>query len=594
MSSARDYLDAGMDALGLLGNPADLPAAREHFRRAVNMDPGMCDAWLGLIATGDRSSETLRHAHEASITVHRETRRLGLHDTAIEAAVPSPGFIEVFPYSPASIALAYVAALLSEGDYDTAEKLLESYDSTAEPHQATMWRCLGVTLHYVTQRWTDALAWAARPVAGTSPVVDSATELMAGIAHVGLGHYPEALALLAGIPTNQVSDHAAAYAALFRGLALRGMDREADARTELAKASIRGQLLPEASAALADPTYAAVVTTAEAIAARTSRWDPQSGPSTDDLHRAQQAEAAQTALAEAEHELDAYIGLTGVKAHIKKLKSVQLYDRAMAARGEQIGQRNALHMTLVGRPGTAKTSIARVMGRMYFGLGILATPNYYEVSRKDLVGEHIGTTEAKTGAWLAKAKGGVLFVDEAPELYKPDNDRDFGRLALDVIMKYAEDHRDDTMIALAGYADAMDLLLSANPGLRSRFPTQLEFPSYTPVELSQIAQLMADASRVLLHPAAAATFRDVTEWLATTAPANPRDPAELLIDVAGNGRYVRNVMSEAVVRMKARLVAEASIDLATIELDSARTVTNADMREALTDVLASAGITLSR
>ncbi len=200
MSSARDYLDAGMDALGLLGNPADLPAAREHFRRAVNMDPGMCDAWLGLIATGDRSSETLRHAHEASITVHRETRRLGLHDTAIEAAVPSPGFIEVFPYSPASIALAYVAALLSEGDFDTAEKLLESYDTTAEPHQATMWRCLAVTLHYVTQRWTDALAWAARPVAGTSPVVDSATELMAGIAHVGLGHYPEALALLAGIP----------------------------------------------------------------------------------------------------------------------------------------------------------------------------------------------------------------------------------------------------------------------------------------------------------------------------------------------------------------------------------------------------------
>ncbi len=234
------------------------------------------------------------------------------------------------------------------------------------------------------------------------------------------------------------------------------------------------------------------------------------------------------------------------------------------------------------------------MGRMYFGLGILATPDYYEVSRKDLVGEHIGTTEAKTGAWLAKAQGGVLFVDEAPELYKPDNDRDFGRLALDVIMKFAEDHRDDTMIALAGYADAMDLLLSANPGLRSRFPTQLEFPSYTPVELSQIAQLMADTSRVLLHPAAAATFRDVTEWLATTAPVNPRDPAELLIDVAGNGRYVRNVMSEAVVRMKARLVAEASIDLATIELDSARTVTNADMREALTDVLASAGITLSR
>lgn len=97
MSTARDYLDAGFDALGLLGNPADPAAARERFRRAVSMDPGMCDAWLGLIATGDHSSQTLRHAHETSATVHRETRRLGLQDTALEASVPSPGFIEVFP-----------------------------------------------------------------------------------------------------------------------------------------------------------------------------------------------------------------------------------------------------------------------------------------------------------------------------------------------------------------------------------------------------------------------------------------------------------------------------------------------------------------
>ena len=133
MSSARDYLDAGIDALGLLGNPADLAAARDRFRRAVSMDPGMCDAWLGLVVTGDHSSETLRHAHEASATVHRETRRLGLQDTDLGASVASPGFIEVFPYTPASITLAYIAALLTEADYDTAEKLLESYDTAESP-----------------------------------------------------------------------------------------------------------------------------------------------------------------------------------------------------------------------------------------------------------------------------------------------------------------------------------------------------------------------------------------------------------------------------------------------------------------------------
>ena len=117
----------------------------------------------------------------------------------------SPGFIEVFPYTPASITLAYIAALLTEADYDTAEKLLESYDTAREPQQSPIWRCLGATLHYVTQRWTDVLDWTARPVSGTAPVVDAATDLMAGIAHVGLGEFDPALDLLSRIPSHQVS-----------------------------------------------------------------------------------------------------------------------------------------------------------------------------------------------------------------------------------------------------------------------------------------------------------------------------------------------------------------------------------------------------
>lgn len=590
MSTARDYLDAGFDALGLLGNPADLRAARERFRRAVSMDPGMCDAWLGLIATGDHSSETLRHAHETSATVHRETRRLGLQDTALEASVPSPGFIEVFPYTAASITLAYIAALLTEKDYDTAEKLLESYDTAREPLQTPIWRCLGATLHYVTQRWSDVLDWAGRPVAETLRVVDAATDLMAGIAHVGLGEYDAGLVLLKGIPTDQVSPYAGAIAALYRGYALRWLSRPDEARHEFGRASVGGRMLPDASAALADATYAPPVTTAEAIAARTSRWDPQSGPTTEELRQAEQAQAAEAVLEEVDRELESFIGLGSVKGHIQKLKSVQIYDRAMAARGEAIGQRNALHMTFIGPPGTAKTSIARLIGKMYFGLGILRSPKSIEVSRKDLVGAHIGETEAHTVAILDKAKGQVLFVDEAPELYKPDNDRDFGRIALDVIMKYAEDHRDDIVIILAGYAGGMNQLLSANPGLRSRFPTQLEFTSYTNAELGQIAAMFAQNYRVLVHPEATDTFSRYTSWLTATSTNNPADPAETLVDIAGNGRYVRNVMSEAVEKMKARIVSDPSIDLATADSDLLRTVVDADMTDALGEVLVSAGI----
>ena len=590
MSTARDYLDAGFDALGLLGNPADPAAARERFGRAVSMDPGMCDAWLGLIATGDQSSETLRHAHETSATLHRETRRLGLHDTALHASVPSPGFIDVFPYTPASITLAYIAALLSQQDYDTAEKLLETFDTAREPTQSPIWRCLGATLHYATQRWTDVLDWAARPVSGTLRVVDAATDLMGGIAHVSLGEFDAGLVLLKGVPADQVNPYAAALAALYRGFALRWLGRENDARTEFGAASVDGRLLPEASSALADTTFGPKTTTAEAIAARTSRWDPQSGPSTEELRQAEQAQAAAAVLEEAERDLQSFIGLGGVKAHINKLKNVQIYDRAMAARGEGVGQRNALHMTLVGPPGTAKTSIARVMGKMYFGLGILTSPEFIEVSRKDLVGGVIGETEAKTGAILDRARGRVLFVDEAPELYKADNDRDFGRIALDVIMKFAEDHRDDTMIALAGYAGGMNRLLSANPGLRSRFPTQLEFSSYSADELGQIAAKFAESYRVFVAPEAVDTFGRYTSWLTTTSTNNPEDPAETLVDIAGNGRYVRNVVSEAVEKMKARVVSDASIDLATADLNVLRTVVASDMADAIGAILASAGI----
>ncbi|MBU8841264.1 AAA family ATPase [Mycolicibacterium goodii] len=590
MSTARDYLDAGFDALGLFGNPADPNTAREQFRRAVGMDPGMCDAWLGLIATGDQSSETLRHAHETSATLHRETRRLGLQDTALEASVPSPGFIEVFPYTPASVTLAYIAALLTEQDYDAAEKLLESFDTAREPLQSPIWRCLGATLHYVTQRWTDVVDWAARPVSGTLRVVDAATDLMAGIAHVGLGEFDAGLVLLKSVPADQVSPHAAAIAALYRGYALRWLGRENEARAEFGAASVGGRMLPDAASAQADTTFGPKTTTAEAIAARTSRWDPQSGPSTEELRQAEHAQAAATVLEKAERDLQSFIGLAGVKAHVNKLKNVQIYDRAMAARGEGVGQRNSLHMTLVGPPGTAKTSIARVMGEMYFGLGILDSPDFIEVSRKDLVGGVIGETEAKTGAFLDRARGRVLFIDEAPDLYKEDNERDFGRIALDVIMKFAEDHRDDTMIALAGYANGMDRLLSANPGLRSRFPTQLEFSSYSTDELSQIAAMFAQNFRVLVDPEAVETFNRYTNWLTSTLSNNPKNPSELLIDVAGNGRYVRNVMSEAVSRMKARIVSDPSIDFATADSDLLRTVTSADMADSIVSYLAAVGL----
>ncbi len=587
--TARDHLDTGIAALGLLGGTENRPAAREAFRQAAELDPGMCDAWMGLAAVGDTSTEILRRAHHSSTTLHRETRRLGLRDDELAPTVPAPAFLELYPYTPAGLALAYIAAVIGDGDYDTAEKLLDDIDLSREPAQTQIHRFVGAALHYLTRRWTDVLDWTSRPVAAHNDVIDAATTLLAGIAHTGLGQFDTALAVLAPISPDVHPGPIAAEAALYRGLCHRALGQETEARQEFAAATLDGVLRPDAAAALADATYGPTVTTADAIAARSNRWDPESGPSLTELRQAEERQAADEVLQEAQDRLDKFIGLTAVKDHITELKNIQIYDQAMAARGIDVGPRESLHMTLVGPPGTAKTSVARIICEMYYGLGILESREFIEVSRNDLVGQHIGETEAKTAAVLSNAAGRALFIDEAGDLYKPDLDRDFGRNALDTIMKFAEDHRHDTLITLAGYAKPMNALLSANPGLRSRFPYQLEFVSNTSDEVTQIAALFANETfRVILHPAAVDLFRATAEWLCTT-PAYD-EYGQHLIDIAGNGRYARNVIAAATAKMKARNASTLGLDLATADPDTVRTVTVEDMRAAIDTILASANI----
>jgi type VII secretion ATPase EccA len=538
----------------------------------------------------------LRNAHHTSATLHRETRRIGLADDDLRPVVASPGgYIALYPTSPVSLALAHVAALTAAGDYDNAEKALDDIEITREPAHEAIHKFVGATLHFVTHRWPDVLEWASRPAHQPASVIDDATTLLTGIAHTGLGQFDTALTVLEPLTAARVPETIAADAAVYRGLCHRALHDEAAARTQFRTATVEGTLRPAAQTALNDSSYGPVVTTAEAIAARTDRWNPESGPTTTEIAKAHKQQEAQDVLHEAEQELAAFIGLRHIKAHVIELKNVQLYDQIMAQRGlaEDDGEASSLHMALVGPPGTAKTSIARIMCKMYFGLGILQSPEFIEVDRKQLVGEHIGETEAKTGAILERARGRALFIDEAPNLYKPDLERDFGRDALDIIMKFAEDHRRDTMICLAGYAAPMSTLMSANPGLRSRFPHKLEFVSNTAAEAVEIAHLFAGKFRVIISEHASDYFASVAHWLCTTRASDDHapllgeidNPDALLIDVASNGRYVRNVLSEATTKMKARNATDATIDLMTADLDTIRTIDVDDMRGAIEEVL---------
>jgi type VII secretion ATPase EccA len=584
--NAREYLDTGIAALGLLnGQHPNVEQARLAFRRAADLDPAMCDAWMGLIAAGDTTVATLRHARQTSSTLHRETRRLGLGDSDLQPSVPVPGgYLVLCPTTSTGLALAYVAALISSGDYDAAEKELAAVDTGREPAQEPTLRFVTATLHFVTQRWPDVIEHAGQPSADAAgSLIDAANTLLAGIAHTGLGQFDTALSILKPLTPQNVpgGEGITTAAAVHRGLCHRALGDENAAREQFRAATIAGTLDSSAAAALDDPTYGPVVTTSDAIAARTNRWDPESGPTAAQLRREQDRTAAQDVLKEAHDELMGFVGLSRVKAHVTKLKNEQRYDHVMAQRGVDVDQDGSLHMLLVGPPGTAKTSIARIMCKMYYGLGILDSPEFIEVSREDLCGSHIGETEEKTKTILESARGRALFIDEAPTLYQPDLERDFGRRALDTIMKYAEDHRHDTLICLAGYATAMSAMLSANPGLRSRFPHKLEFDSSTPAELLEIADIFAGRYRVTIAEPGRQYFNEVAQWLCATAAMDGFH----LIDIPGNGRYVRNVITEAARNMKTRVAEDPSIDLYAGDIESLRTITVDDMRTAITDVL---------
>jgi len=191
-------------------------------------------------------------------------------------------------------------------------------------------------------------------------------------------------------------------------------------------------------------------------------------------------------------QLDAeLVGLAPVKGRIRDIAALLVVDKLRAQQGLQ-SQPPSLHMCFTGNPGTGKTTVALRMAEVLKQLGYVRRGHLVAVTRDDLVGQFIGHTAPKTKEVIKKAMGGVLFIDEAYYLYRPENERDYGQESIEILLQVMENHRDDLVVILAGYKDRMDTFFASNPGMASRIAHHLDFPDYSDDELMQIARLMLE------------------------------------------------------------------------------------------------------
>ncbi|MGI5274602.1 AAA family ATPase [Nonomuraea sp. CA-218870] len=274
-------------------------------------------------------------------------------------------------------------------------------------------------------------------------------------------------------------------------------------------------------------------------------------------------------LEEALADLDRMAGLAPVKRQVHAIAAQLQVARMRQERGLPTPPQMR-HFVFVGPPGTGKTSVARVLGRVFAALGLLARPDVVEAHRADLVGQHLGATAIKTNELVDRALGGVLFIDEAYSLVNPgySGGDAFGAEAVQTLLKRAEDDRDRLVVVLAGYEREMDSFLTTNPGLASRFNQRVAFPSYAPRELTEIAVLLAERAGDRFDDDALHDLDEVFTWVCE----------ERLIDGLGNGRFARSLFERAAMRRDVRLAARATAeepataaDLTTITSDDVRT-----------------------
>ncbi len=274
-----------------------------------------------------------------------------------------------------------------------------------------------------------------------------------------------------------------------------------------------------------------------------------------DLEAEFRSSNVQEILDQLDHEL---VGLRPVKTRIREIAALLLVDR-LRKQFDLTSETPTLHMCFTGNPGTGKTTVAIRMGEILKRLGYVREGHLVSVTRDDLVGQYIGHTAPKTREVIKKAMGGVLFIDEAYYLYKPENERDYGQESIEILLQVMENHREDLVVVLAGYKDKMDRFFLSNPGMRSRIAHHIDFPDYSAEELMAIAKLMLGSLNYRFSVDAERVF---AEYIGL----------RMRLSHFANARSIRNALDRARLRQANRLFAARSrkltkIDLITIEAE---------------------------
>lgn len=573
-----------------------------HFRDATDVDPTMADGWLGRVATGDDALATLEQLHSFGPRLHRECTRLGVR---LSAVIKAGHYLSINVSESSHVGIALASALIDDGQFERAREVLA--DSTlrdsAESHQ--WFQHMQAHLMFVTRRWPDVLAEAAKVLPSEATImtaVTAATNALAAhaAAHLGQGRLALDWAdrvevrISRGSPTNfpkndfdsaeVVLDASefpfiAADLAYIRGMVYRQLGEEANAQTWLSRATLNGVLIEPARQALADSHLQLVVTDEDTINTRTNRWDSATERSRHERNESADQDRRMELLDEGRALLDQQVGLAEVKRAVAELEDqIEVRELRLEAGLPIANQTN--HLLLVGPPGTGKTTTAEALGKIYAGLGIVRHPEIIEVKRSDFCGEHIGSSGPKTNELIKRSLGRILFVDELYSLVERHHDGRpdmIGMEAVNQLLVALEVHRFDFCFIGAGYEKEVDEFLTVNPGLAGRFNKRLRFESYGASELVEIAARYGEPRATIIEPEA----REALDRACRSLRGYVASDGTHGIDVMQNGRFARNVVERAERLRDSRLAAQNRSSRGSVTVDDLQTLRAQDVLTAV-------------